>query len=306
MSLHTAAAPINFLSVVVATYNRATALRRCLDSLLSMRTPDGLAWELICVDNNSTDETRRVIEEVARTSPVPVKYVFEQRQGVAYARNAGLREARGEIIAITDDDCIADPTWIAALMQEFAADPSLGIVGGRIELYDPRDRPIAIRVSRDRTFFSLGAIATHVITANMAIRRSAMEKVGSFDENFGPGARLLAGEDIDLLYRAYKAGVKILYSPDAVIYHNHGRQTESDEAKLRRAYAIGTGAFYCKHIFRRDPEAMRLAYWEVRRLLKRATVGVERAGIPTDNIRQIRYLTLGALHYSLIRVGGMW
>jgi GT2 family glycosyltransferase len=152
--------------------------------------------------------------------------------------------------------------------------------------------------------FALGAIAIHVVGANMAMRRSAAAQIGPFDDKLGPGSPQLAGDDLDFVYRAYKAGVKILYTPDAVVYHDHGRRTDLDQAKLRRAYAIGTGAFYFKHILRGNADAMRLAYWDVRRLLARTMRGSESAGAPTDNMRHIGYLAQGALRYSWACIRG--
>jgi len=112
------------LSVVVCTYNRAAKLPDCLQNLLAMTVPEGVAWELICVDNNSTDNTKEVIEGFARKSTIPIRYVFEPAQGLAHARNAGLTRGRGEIVAKTDDDCIADLDWLAASWRQFQAGPT--------------------------------------------------------------------------------------------------------------------------------------------------------------------------------------
>ena len=298
---HTTVMLRNFISVVVATCNRASALRSCLDSLRSLRIPEGVAFEVICVDNNSTDETRHVVEESTRHSKIPVRYVLEPHPGASWARNAGLREARGEIIAITDDDCIVDANWLVSIWTEFVADMSLGILGGRVELHDKRDLPMTIRTSRERSLFELGALTTHAISANLAIRQSVIGKIGLFDQQFGPGSSLFAGEDLDFVFRAHKAGIKIIYSPDVLVFHNHGRRTEADRAELRRRYAIGTGAFYFKHILGGDRDAMRLAYWEAGGLLTRGLSFRKTANTPNDNMRQLGYFMLGAVSYFRIR-----
>lgn len=302
MMQHTTPAPTNLISVVLATCNRAAGLRNCLNSLLSMRVCEEVTWELICVDNNSTDDTKRVIAEIAGTATIPVTYVLEQRQGASYARNAGLRAARGEIVAMTDDDCIVDRDWLMSLWREFQSDPTLGMVGGRLELYNKEDLPISIRTSMDRMPFVPGAFNQHVVGANLAIRRSVMTTIGLFDNHFGPGSLLLSADDWDFVHRAYRAGIKILYSPDLIVYHDHGRRGARDLAKLRRAYAVGRGAFYFKHILRGDADAMRLAYWDVRRLLTRALIGRESVKAPTDNLRQVCYLARGALTYQWIKI----
>ena len=100
------------LSVVIGTYNRADLLGRSLAALQAQRTAPGLSWELVVVDNNSSDHTRSVIDTAGATFPAPLRYVFEPRQGVGLARNTGVLRAQGEIIAFTDDDCRPEATWV--------------------------------------------------------------------------------------------------------------------------------------------------------------------------------------------------
>lgn len=115
------------VSVIIATYNRAEFLRETLHALtLQTRPPD----QLVVVDNNSSDHTCAVVEQFSEL--LPLTYVFEPQQGVAFARNRGIRHAAGEIIAFTDDDCIPDPQWLEYLELPFIRDPSIGLVGGRI------------------------------------------------------------------------------------------------------------------------------------------------------------------------------
>ena len=97
-------------SVVIATYNRAADLRSTLASLAGLH-PDG-AWEVIVVDNNSTDDTRRAVEEAARAFPVECRYLVERQQGRSPALNAGIRAARGEIVVTTDDDVRVPADWL--------------------------------------------------------------------------------------------------------------------------------------------------------------------------------------------------
>ena len=102
-------------SVVIATYNRADELPRTLDSLSEMKTTG--PWEVVIVDNNSSDNTRDVVLERVGSFPVPLHYIFEREQGRSAALNAGIRAARGEIIAITDDDVRVDPEWLVNAEQ---------------------------------------------------------------------------------------------------------------------------------------------------------------------------------------------
>src|SRR5262249_14727912 len=110
------------LSIVVPSHDRCEPLRRLLTSLARLPLPRDGRYEVITVDNNSSDDTRAVVEACAAASPHPLRYVFERRQGIAYARNAGIRSARGEIVACTDSDCLATPDWAATLFEEFTVD----------------------------------------------------------------------------------------------------------------------------------------------------------------------------------------
>lgn len=96
-------------SVIIATYNRADELPRTLESLKKLEADE--PWEVIVVDNNSSDNTREVVEGV-KSFPVPLRYIFEKEQGRSAALNAGIRAAQGEILAVTDDDVRVDPHWL--------------------------------------------------------------------------------------------------------------------------------------------------------------------------------------------------
>src|SRR5687767_13125293 len=118
LSPHLTRAPAG-LGIVVCTYDRCDALARCLASLIRLEPPpDGTALELVVVDNNSSDGTRALVESWRERSPHPVRYVFERRQGLAYARNAGVRTSTAPLIACTDDDCLVAPDWSSILIEE--------------------------------------------------------------------------------------------------------------------------------------------------------------------------------------------
>src|SRR5712692_10304016 len=121
----------SMISVVVCTYNRSKSLASTLESLGQMTTPPDLAWELIVVDNNSNDQTKKVVEEFASTSGLKVRYVHESTQGHTYARNRGIETAKGEIVVFTDDDVAVDEFWLANVRHAFDDFDCLAI-GGRI------------------------------------------------------------------------------------------------------------------------------------------------------------------------------
>jgi glycosyltransferase involved in cell wall biosynthesis len=258
------------ISVVVCTHNRAYRLGQTLKSLQEMAVPVGLPWELIIVDNNSNDSTEQVINNFTNKFDLNVKYVAERRQGLSYARNMGVQEASGAIIAFTDDDCIVDRHWIASISKEFHSDASIAGIGGRVELYNKLDRPVSIRVHKEKMILSsIDRLFNLIIGCNMAFVRPVFDEIGMFDTDFGAGSRLASSEDIDFLYRAYKKGLKIIYSPDVLVYHNHGRRSDKQIKALYKGYAIGRGAFYCKHILMTDKAVLHLAYSELASLIKR-------------------------------------
>src|SRR5271165_7139360 len=119
------------ITVVLCTYNRAHSLSKALESVLASVLPSGLEWELLVVDNNSKDHTRATANEFCLRYPGRVRYFFEAQQGLSNARNAGIREARGEIIAFMDDDVTVAPNWLHELTSPFQSRECAG-VGGRV------------------------------------------------------------------------------------------------------------------------------------------------------------------------------
>src|ERR1700751_3210293 len=167
------------LSLVVCTRNRCRQLARCLEAIgcIVFARP----WELIVVDNGSSDETAAALREFAASACFPVRYVFEPKPGLGNARNAGVAMAGGAIVAFTDDDCYPAPDFLARIWSSFA-DESVGYIPGRILLHDPTDEPMTIRLSTTpltfaaKSFINAGAISG----ANIAFRRSVLDKIGGF------------------------------------------------------------------------------------------------------------------------------
>jgi len=258
------------LSIIIASYNRAASLLQFVRELSHQVVPDNVDWEVVIVDNNSTDGTKSAIAPLVEEDSRRFKYLLESRQGKSMALNTGLRAATGEILVFTDDDCVPDPKWLATIALEFASDPSLSVLGGRVELYDKQDQPVTIRNFPERTLIETrDQLFLFLIGANMSIRRKVLDAVGEFDPFLGPGSRIGAVmEDLDLLYRVYRKKFKIVYSPDMLVYHNHGRTTEAQIQALNHRYVVGRGAFYCKHILGGDRNVLKMAYWEFSSLTK--------------------------------------
>jgi glucosyl-dolichyl phosphate glucuronosyltransferase len=214
-------------SIVIATYNRAGDLRETLDSLATL-DPDG-PWEVIVVDNNSPDDTRQVVEHAGRTFPVELRYVFEGQQGRSPALNTGIRTARGDIIATTDDDVRVPADWLnraAAGLSRMQCD----YVGGRVLPLWGAPRPAWIPNHGGKQWAVIALLdygrepiefgSRVPLGVNMAFLRSAFERAGGFDPNTGRRAGTLLGQEVrEWCIRARKVGVRGYYVPELWLEH---------------------------------------------------------------------------------------
>jgi glycosyltransferase involved in cell wall biosynthesis len=214
-------------SVVIATYNRANDLRETLASLAAL-APDG-PWELIVVDNNSSDATTSVVEHAARSFPVELRYLFEREQGRSPALNAGIRAARGDIIATTDDDVRVPSDWLntasAALTRlecDYVGGRVLPLWGAAPPEWIPRDggQQWAVIALLDYGPAPLEFGARVPLGVNMAFTRAAFDRAGLFDPGTGRRAGTLLGQEVrEWCIRARAAGVRGWYVPGMIVEH---------------------------------------------------------------------------------------
>lgn len=212
------------ISVVISTYNRADRLGEALERLLGQ---PGVHYEVVAVDNNSTDGTREVIESYAACSGGRLRYLFEGLQGVSHGRNAGVAATRAPLVAFTDDDMRMADDWLLKIKQAFDAYPELDYVGGKvlplwlapcpawltprhwspIALLDYGAEPLAVDAARRQT----------LVTANFAVRRAAFDRVGGFSPLTQRTTNdVCSTEDSELQLRLWRAGVGGMYFPDIV------------------------------------------------------------------------------------------
>ncbi|MFY9683633.1 MAG: glycosyltransferase [Candidatus Sulfotelmatobacter sp.] len=214
------------LSVVLATYNRAASLRVTLESFSTLACPAGMIWELVVVDNNSADSTREVVERFAVTAGFPVRYVFEKRQGKSAALNAGVAEAKGEIIAFTDDDVLLHRDWLANLKRTLDEFDCSAIAGKVVPQWNhPKPDWLRMEGQFAVTNFDLGDELKEVrvppLGANSAFRKDVFRKHGFFRLDLGPnsGHHAITCEDWEFGERLIRGGEKIVYCPAAIVYH---------------------------------------------------------------------------------------
>ncbi len=217
------------LSLIVATYNRASNLVRALESLTAQTLPAEL-WELVVVNNNSTDDTPERFAEFAAAHPAIGARIFtETKQGVSHARNRAIKESRGEYIAVIDDDETVNNDFLKEYYDFFEHNPSVAAAGGRILPEYETSRPKWLSPRTERPIVGTIDLGEKIKPfprgrffggGNMGIRRSAIEKYGLFDPSLGrTGTSLMAGEEKELFFRLRDAGEQIYYLPNAVIHH---------------------------------------------------------------------------------------
>ncbi len=215
------------LSVIVCTWNRSERLRKMLKSLQEVVIPPHLSWELVLVDNNSDDGTRSVVEEIEKQHGSKIRYVFEEKRGIAHARNRGIIEARGQIVAFTDDDVLLDRYWLQNIEKAFKEHEDVACVGGKIlpiwEVSAPKwlkpnlYRYLALLDYGDSVAYM---DSPYIWGANLAVRSEMFKKYGLFDARLGRmPKKLYAGEETEFLLRLQNGGEKILYHPRCIIYH---------------------------------------------------------------------------------------
>jgi glycosyltransferase involved in cell wall biosynthesis len=252
-------------SFIVCTRNRAAALATCIRSIeAACRSHAAFTSELVVVDNGSTDSTPEYVTGVAAASNIPIALLAEARPGLAAARNAGLRHARGSIVIFIDDDCEVHRDYLRDLERHYATGERLVIRGGRVELGNPNDLPFTIKRSPTRARLTRDVHpGGFVVGCNMTMHRDVAACIGHFDELLGAGAPLRAAEDTDYLIRAFQLNVLVEYVPDMTVFHHHGRSSRQDVERLHRNYSLGNGGLYVKHI-RCAPWLLRHFFWSVR------------------------------------------
>jgi len=222
------------VSVVVPTHNRQDSIVQTIQSLQQQTYP-AEKYELIIVDDASTDDTAETVEKLAEDSNVEIRLLIQEKKGPAAARNLGIKNSASDIVAFTDSDARADQKWLAQLMAVYSkkrvhADgfsipqERIAGVGGRILIGNP-EHPLAWygEVSRypmfgleQRERFCLGPPQGNV-TCNMSWKKEVLLEVGLFNEDF----KHSVSEDTELGYRIYGKDYKHIHTPEAVVYHNH-------------------------------------------------------------------------------------
>ncbi len=260
-------------SIIMINRNGGEYLRRALASCcraLEAAWTSGGRFELIVVDNGSTDDSIEVIEGWERNARFPFKVVKEPTAGVSSARNAGIRHANGTYLIFVDSDLEFSPDWLSAYLKSFVSFPEQRVFGGRVRLGHV-DGPIPNWLALDGEYtrpaivvqVDNGAAArvcsfddaktTGPVGGNMACHRSLFEQFGLLDTSFGfRTGSLVPGDEYEFFDRLARGGVDFVYVPDAVVFHPFKRHQISKRYFLDRLHGIGRVAARMRRI-REEP-----------------------------------------------------
>ncbi len=261
-------------TVAICTRNRRKSLARCLDSLRKQQA--SFDWDILVVDNGSTDGTHEVITRAQSNSDVAILTALEPKTGLTHARNRALSDARGDVVLMVDDDMTFEKGWLDAHMSPFT-DQSIGATGGRTLPVFPESTPDWMRSELQSGtggpcgHYDLGPKQVDLVAddprlpmgGNMAIRRSCALELGGFSEALGIGNSPLLGEDTDLSRRIRSSGRRILYLPDATTHHHleADKLSMSSISEYYRAYGR-------TEAFTRDGSGKHNVKWHVRNRVK--------------------------------------
>jgi GT2 family glycosyltransferase len=223
------------ISVILPTYNRATILKKTIEAYQGQLGLEPLI-EILVVDDGSTDETAKVVSQSARSSPTPVRYLRQENKGLAAARNHGIREARGKIVLLGDDDIIPSRNMVAEHLawHDRFPEPAIAVVGAVPWSPEVRPTPLmkwwglnGLHFNEPEVYWPAG------LYCNTSVKSQFLSENGIFDERF----RHYGYEDVELSYRLVKKGFRMLYNPNCIGYH-YKRVTFSDIC--RRGWIMAT------------------------------------------------------------------
>lgn len=219
------------ITVILCTFDRCRELAKALNSLAASILPESVEWEVLVVDNNSTDQTRDVVEDFCNRHSGRFRYLIEPQQGKSYALNAGIREARGDVLAFMDDDVTVEPTWLHNLTAPLHSGEWAG-VGGRIlpeRTFSPppwiplRERYALAPLAVFTPDLEAGPLNESPFGANMAFQKRVFENYGGFRTDLGPApgsGNPQKSEDSELGCRLLAVGERLRYEPSAIVYHS--------------------------------------------------------------------------------------
>lgn len=244
------------ISVLVCTRNRSEHIGDCIRSILQSPLR---SMELLVIDQSDADDTAAIV--LANQDP-RLRYLRTSTRGLSRARNIGIEASRAPIVLFTDDDCLAEPTWVERMLEQFAQDPKREAVYGRVMAYgkgaEGETCPTIMETMEPRQVEGLkrervqGAVGHG---NNMAFRRDCFLRHGLFLEWLGAGTPMTGGEDTDFSFRLLRAGARIYYSPEPVVHHDNWMPIEKANRQLH-GYVRSGAVVYTRFVLRGNLTAL--------------------------------------------------
>jgi GT2 family glycosyltransferase len=299
------------VTVAVCTRNRPENLAFCLEALERLKYP---MLDLLVVDNAPADDAT---ERLVRSRHPRIRYAREPNPGLSWARNRAIEEARGEILAFTDDDAVVDPGWVRSLSAVFRGDAAVMVVTGLVVPYEleteaqvlfERYRSFArgftpMRVQADPVepiAWRYGATGSFGTGANMAFRRRVFGEIGLFDPCLGPGTLTRGADDLEMFFRVLKAGHALVYEPQAVVRHRH-RRTMAELRAQMSDNGIGFSAYLLRGALTYADERWSFARLGAWWLLKALYRSIRPRTLPRGTMRRLALDEFGGSLIGSIR-----
>ena len=234
-------------SIIIATKDRGKEIDLTFDSLLSLKK-NNYQYEIIIIDNRSSKENKELLLDIQKKNPNLIKYIREDKIGLSNARNRGIKESSGEIIAFVDDDAIIPPHWMVNILNHFKLNSSAYVIGSKViaQFTSPPPSWLTKELEVYISSFDKGEESfimkynEYPRGVNMAFRKDAFIKAGIFLDCFGrKGKSLMSYEEIEICYRIEKLGYNIVYIPNAEVYHLIRGNRLNDEWFIERHYWQG-------------------------------------------------------------------
>lgn len=248
------------IAAIICTHNRDSYLGAAIDSLLRQDCTD---YEIIVVDNASSDRTKSVVEQ--RLDNSLLKYIYEPELGLSVARNRGARETTAPILAYLDDDAVASPQWLRVITQAYRENDKLAIAGGRVTLILPEGRAslpkwLSKEMAGALGSYDLGDKIVYLDNPNLtprglnySLRRSFLEEIGGFDPNLGRvGKNLLSNEELLMTELALEKDWQVAYLPEALAAHNVAPERLQPKWFINRTWWQGISECYREEIAGRN------------------------------------------------------
>jgi glycosyltransferase involved in cell wall biosynthesis len=240
---------MTLVSVIIPTKDRPAAV---VDAVHSVMAGVYQQFEIFVIDQSADTATADAL--IAFAADPRFHYVRNRRPGVgaASSRNVGIALSSGEIVAIIDDDVTAGPDWMARIVAEFAADPELQFICGRLAPPPETGQAGLVPTFEPRPDLTAWEMPIEAAGANFSMRRALFDRVGGYDEFCGPGSRLGASDDGDLSFRIMRSGAKWKASREIEVVHTHGFRNVRDADALYRRYQRGIGGNFGRFARRGD------------------------------------------------------